>query len=146
MDHLAEANAASNATMLNLVEEVRRETAARDRKVDALDRSLKQMRWLTVLLGVAIAMLLTLGVINAVNLNSNRDTNRVVLDCVNGVGTCGQVNRANQDRLLDEVKRYNLIGFFCIRNNPASEDPKAEKFVQCMNRLYPGGPQLPAQR
>jgi hypothetical protein len=146
MEDLISANADSSRVMIDLVETVRQETAARDRKVDALEKSQRQMH-LVFLLGCAlVVILLVLGVFNAFNLNANRDTNRTVLDCVNGTGNCGRQNTLNQKVVLDEVKKYNLIGFYCIRNNPAGEDPRGEKFLVCMKELYPGGPSLPPLR
>lgn len=152
-DSLVEANNESNRTMLALVNTVRAETAARDRKVDALDRNIRQMRLVIVMVAATIVVLLTIGVFNAINLNQTRESqhqvealNQTVLDCVNGTGDCGRINAQNQDRVLNEVKKYNLIGFYCIRNNPATDDPQGADFLQCMARLYPGGPTLPSNR
>jgi hypothetical protein len=146
LEDLIAANEDSNRTMLNLVETVRQETAARDRKVDALEKSQRQMHWLVIMACVLSVIFLVIAVFNAFNLNANRDTNRTVLDCVNGTGNCGRQNALNQKAVLDEVKKFNLIGFYCIRNNPAAEDPHGERFLMCMKELYPGGPSLPPIR
>lgn len=153
------ANHESNQTMLTLIDRVREETAARDRKVDSLDKNLRQMRWVTGLVASAIVILLTIGVINAINLSSARKsakqtkdiaaatsaTNRTLLDCVNSRGACGQVNAANQGKILDTVKLYELTVIYCARTNPSNVDPKGDKFVQCVAKLYPGGPVLNRQ-
>lgn len=159
VEELVAANDASNRTMIGLVESVHKETAARDRKVDALERTTHQMRLLMLIGIIAIVGLLVLAVFNAINITSARQaahrqaaiaenvqhTNDLLLDCLNSTGTCGQVNQRNQAAILDEVKKYELTGFYCIRNNPADKDPKAEAFLKCMNQLYPGGPQLNGQ-
>jgi hypothetical protein len=156
VEHLVAANEESNRTMTALVEGVRRETAARDRKVEALDKNLGQLRWVTVLVGAAILILLTIGVINAVNLSSARKSakqtkdiatqaaaiNQTLLDCVNSTGQCGQVNQANQAKILDTVKLYELTVLYCARTNPRDVDKSGDLFIACVNTLYPGGPQI----
>lgn len=156
IEELVVANEESNRTMLSLVEGVHQETAARDRKVDALDRNLKQMRWITRLFGFAIVVLMAVGVFNAINLNKQRrnqqqikdiaasteSTNRTLLECLNATGECGKVNAENQGRILDSVKRYELTVVYCGRTNPQPVDPKGDKFLACIARLYPGGPTL----
>lgn len=149
LEDLAAANMASNETMLRLVEEVRADTVARDKKIDLLERNHRQMRWLVVAVCCAVVVMLGLGITNAVNLaqasdqqNQIKEINHTLLDCVNSTGSCGQVNAQNQAKILEEVKKYELIGFYCIRNNTAATDPKGENFLKCMNKLYPGGPQL----
>jgi hypothetical protein len=149
IEELVRANANSNDTMIRLVQSVRDETKARDRKVDALEQSQKQMRVLTVVGIVAIFFLIAMAIFNATNVMATRDashkveqTNDLLLDCLNQQGDCGKWNARQQMYLLDEVKKYELTGFYCIRNNPADKDPKADAFLDCMNNLYPGGPQL----
>lgn len=149
MEDLAAANVSSNATMLALVETVRRETEARDRKVDILERNHRQLRWLVGAVCFAVVVMLVLGAINAYNLASTKEQqeqikgiNHTLLDCVNSTGDCGQINAAQQAKILDEVKKYELIGFYCIRRNTAAEDPGGENFLKCMAALYPGGPTL----
>lgn len=159
VEQLVAANEESNRTMVALVEGVRRETAARDRKVEALDKNLAQLRWVTVLVGAAILILLTIGVINATNLSAARKSakqtkdiavqtnaiNQTLLDCVNSTGACGQVNAENQAKILDTVKLYELTVIYCARTNPANVDPKGDKFLVCVGKLYPGGPKLDRQ-
>lgn len=156
IEELVTANAESNKTMLNLVNRVREETAARDRKVDALERTTRQMQWVIGSAAVLIAVLLVLAVFNAINLNETRksqktvaaiaestqETNRTLLDCVNSTGQCGQVNQANQAKILDTVKLYELTVIYCARTNPQNVDPMGNKFVACVSQLYPGGPTL----
>ncbi len=149
MEELVAANKSSSATMINLIESVRKETSARDRKVEELEANTKQLRKFTIVAVVVCFLLLCMAIFNAVNVVGTRDiakdtqrTNDTLLDCLNSTGQCGQFNAQQQKLVLDEVKKYNLTGFYCIRNNPATEDPKAEKFVACMERLYPGGPKL----
>lgn len=149
IDELIEANSSSNATMLALVESVRRETEARDRKVDMLEKNHQQMNWVIVGVGVLVVIMLGLGITNAINLaatkdqqNQTRQINTLLLDCVNSTGACGQANAVQQAKILDTVKQYELTGFYCARTNPANVDPDGEDFLKCMNRLYPGGPTL----
>ncbi len=156
MEDLVSANQASNTTMISLIETVRKETAARDRKVDALEENQRVLKKLTTLAVAVCSLLLFMALFNAYNVletrhNAERSaqisedvkkTNDLLLDCLNSTGECGAFNAQQQKQVLDEVKKYELTGFYCIRNNPADSDPKAEKFLECMNRLYPGGPQL----
>lgn len=149
MEDLAAANVRSNQTMLSLVEEVRADAKLRDRKIAVLEKTNRQTRLLTYLLCGATLVMLILAVFNAVNIAATKDEqrsieqiNRTLLDCVNSSGECGQINRRTQEQILDQVKAYNLVGFYCIRTNPATADPKGEKFLSCMQRLYPGGPTL----
>lgn len=156
VEELIAANSESNRTMATLVEKVREETAARDRKVDALEKGHRQARIVIVLVAVLVVFLIAIGVINAINLGSARKsqkqtadiaasvdrTNQTLLDCVNSTGACGQVNQANQARILDTVKLYELTVLYCARTNPRDVDSKGTKFLKCVNDLYPGGPQL----
>lgn len=149
VEELVAANHESNRTMADLVDHVRKETQARDRKIDVLEKNNKQTRMLTYMLGGTMLVLLMLAVFNAFNIaaaNRQQDQiraiNATLLDCVNSTGECGRVNTANQARILDQVKQYELTGFYCIRNNPAQADPEGEQFLKCMQRLYPGGPTL----
>lgn len=156
VEELVSANVRSTETMQRLVEHIQAETEARDRKIEQLGRNQHTMRWLVVLGMAATAVLLVIAVFNANNLSSQRReakrqvaiaeqvalTNQFLLDCTNPTSACGKAGLASQDRLLGEVKKYELTGFYCIRNNPAGKDPDAEDFLKCMDRLYPGGPQL----
>jgi hypothetical protein len=156
IDELVTANRQSNETMLALVEHVRKETVARDRKIDVLEQNNKQTRLLLYLVSGAVVMLLLLASFNAIGITAARQnveqsaaiaknvdqTNATLLDCLNSRGACGQANAASQKGILDSVKQYNLVGFYCIRVNPATADPKGEAFLKCMQRLYPGGPVL----
>lgn len=156
VEELVAANNQSNNTMINLVETVRQETAARDRKVDALERSSHQMRILMVIGIIALVGLLVLATFNAINITQTRaaahkqasialnvqHTNDLLLDCLNSTGQCGQVNQANQAKILDEVKKYELTVIYCARTNPQPIDANGDKFIACVAKLYPGGPQL----
>lgn len=156
VEELVAANHESNKTMMALVDHVRQETEARDRKIEVIEENNRQTRLLLVLVSGAVVVLILLAIFNAIGItNARRNvqqtaaiasqvdrTNQTLLDCLNSQGTCGQVNAANQQGLLDAVKQYNLVGFYCIRTNPQTTDPKAESFLKCMQRLYPGGPTL----
>jgi cytoskeletal protein RodZ len=156
VEELVAANHESNQTMLSLIDRVREETAARDRKVDSLDKNIRQTRWLLFIGIGAVVILLLVGVINATNLYKSRktqqqtkaiadqtaQTNRTLLDCLNSTGQCGQINQASQAKILDTVKQYELTVIYCARTNPANVDPKGDKFVACVAKLYPGGPTL----
>jgi hypothetical protein len=159
VEHLVAANRESNRTMHELVDGVRRETEARDRKVEALDKNLQQMRWVSWMVGAAIVILLIVGVSNAYNLASARKSakqtrdiaakagqiNNTLLDCLNSTGVCGKVNQENQTRILDTVKLYELTVIYCARTNPVNVDPKGDKFLACVSKLYPTGPKLDRQ-
>ncbi len=159
MEELVSANQASNATMIGLIETVHKETAARDRKVAQLESNTKQLRKFTLVAMVMCALLLCMAVFNATNVIATRNnaektaniaddvknTNTLLLDCLNSQGECGKWNAEQQRRTLEEIKKYELTGFYCIRNNPGPTDPDGEKFLACVNRLYPGGPQLNAK-
>lgn len=156
LEELVAANQRSTDTMLSLIDTVRQETAARDRKIFAMEKQQKQLRLAIALVCVGISILVLVGIINATNIYNTRkqqdqlaavavevdQANRVLLDCINATGECGRVNAQHQKELLDEVKKYELVGFYCIRLNPATADPKAEAFLKCMERLYPNGPVL----
>lgn len=149
MEELVAANHESNATMLALVEHVRKETAARDRKIEVLEKTHRQTRYLVIAVCGAVLVMLGLGIVNAINLAATKDQqdqtrriNAFLLDCVNSTGECGRANAVKQAEILQSVKQYELTGFYCIRTNPGTEDPKGENFLKCMERLYPGGPTL----
>jgi hypothetical protein len=156
LEELVAANKQSNQTMVDLVDHVQKETEARDRKVEVLEQNNAQTRLLLYMVGGAVAILILLAAFNAISISNARKnvdttariamkvdaTNQTLLDCLNSQGVCGQVNAAQQSQILDEVKKYNLVGFYCIRTNPALKDPKGEAFLKCMERLYPGGPTL----
>jgi hypothetical protein len=149
VEELVAANNESNQTMMALVEHVRQETVANDRKIEELRRNTKQFRNLMYALVVTMAFLLVIAGVNAYNLAESKKEqeqieaiNRTLLDCQNSTGECGRANAQNQKRLLDEVKEYELTGFYCIRTNPAQRDPDGDAFLKCMDRLYPNGPTL----
>lgn len=156
LEELIRANNTSASVMQRLVNHVEKETDARNRKVDALERNGHQLRRLMVLNLVAVALMIAFGAINAVNIGVARRqqaqasalarqvaaTNSLLLDCLNSTGHCGQVNQANQKRILDEVKRYELTVIYCARTNPQQIDKDGTAFFMCIHRLYPTGPAL----
>lgn len=157
VEELIAANVASNATMVHLVEEVQRDADLRGRKVELLQEEARQTRKQIFIASIGIVLMLVIGVANAINLNdarhnaavtaaTARDANgtyTLLLDCLNPDGVCGKRSAAQSARTLDEIKKYELIVLYCVRINPALADPKGEAFIDCVNRLYPGGPQLP---
>lgn len=159
VEELVQANQESNATMLRLVNSVRDETKARDRKVEVLEKNQHQMRQLSVLGIVAICCLLVMAVFNAVSIAGARrnaattaaiseethSINGTLLDCINSTGVCGQANAKAQVRFLDTVKLYELTVLYCARTNPQPLDPKGDKFLSCVAKLYPSGPALNRQ-
>lgn len=163
LEGLIQANNESNETMMRLVESVHSETKARDRKVEVLaknqevlERNQRQLRMLSVFGVIAILCLLAMAVFNAYNTTASRRnaerateivaevraTNRFLLDCINATGACGKANVANMNKAMNEIKRYELTGLYCARTNPQPVDPRGDKFLACMKRLYPTGPVL----
>lgn len=156
VEELARANAESNATMMSLVAKVQQDAAMRERKVDLLEKGLQQTHRLLIMVGIALVLMVILGIVNAVNITEARKqaavtagiaknaqgTYALLLDCINSRGECGKQNAEQNKRVLDEIKRYELTGFYCARTNPLSEDPNGDKFLACMDRLYVGGPKL----
>lgn len=117
IEDLVAANASSNETMLALVESVRKETAARDRKIDVLEKNHRQMNYLVLAVCAAVVLMLGLGIANAFNIATTR-------------------------KQQGEIKQYNLTSFYCARTNPATGDPKGEAFLKCMALAIPNGPTL----
>lgn len=156
LEELIRANAESNDTMKNLVDHIQAETDARDRKIDELARNTRSMHRMAIALACAMAILIGIAIINATNLaagrknaartaaiaQDTRQTNETLLDCLNSRGKCGSYNAAQAALTLDEVKKYELTVIYCARTNPLTEDPKGVKFIACVERLYPGGPEL----
>jgi hypothetical protein len=156
VEDLVAANVASNATMLKLVEKVREDSYMREKKIDLLEEGLKQTHRLLAMVGAVLVLMLALGVINAVNIYDARrnaavtaktaqdanGTYALLLDCLNSRGECGKLNAENAKKTLDEVKLYELTVLYCVRINPALADPKGDQFIDCVTRLYPGGPIL----
>lgn len=159
VEELVAATAASTQQMHDLVAGVNAEKEARERKVAALERSYEQSRKLAWIGLAAIALMVILGIINAANLNSARknakatadiarataQTNSTLADCLNVRGECGKLSAQSQKRVLDEVKLYSLTVVYCARTNPQPTDPKGDKFITCVNKLYPTGPALDRQ-
>ena len=154
---LTQATMESNAAMTRLSTEVHHDTEARERKVELLEVAQRQTRKLLGLLGVILVLLFVVAVINAGNIHRTRQnaavtraiaedtqsTYKLLLDCLDQRnGQCGQRNAVRTRAILDEVKLYELTGFYCARTNPLIEDPRGERFLACMKRLYPGGPEL----
>lgn len=127
IDELVAANRRSNATMVALVDEVRREADARDRKIAVLEKNNRQTAFVMVMVAVMTLLLLGLAIVNALAIDSTRDQAARLEDIA---------------AVTDTVKQYELTGFYCIRTNPATADPEGEAFLDCMERLYPGGPML----
>jgi len=156
VEALAAANAASNKTLINLVEKVAEDAYMRERKVELLDRGMRQTRKLLFMLGIGLLLLVTIATINAVNIASTRKnaavtaqaardakaTNDLLFGCFEPNSQCAKLNVQKQAELLNEIKKYELVALYCIRTNPGAEDPEGVAFLACVNRLYPGGPQL----
>lgn len=156
LDELVHANADSNETMIRLVEQVRKDAEARNKKVDLLELGQRQTAKLLIMVAIVLLLVFGVGVINAVNISQARRnaavtagiakdasaTNTTLLDCLNARGECGKLNAEQQRKVLNEVKKYELTGFYCARTNPQPTDEQGAALLACMNRLYPGGPTL----
>jgi hypothetical protein len=158
LNELVAANDRSAAAMMGLVDEVRRDADLRDRKVDLLERSHRDMRRLLVLVAAGLVVILTLGITNAVNLlnarrnaaataaiaKDTRETNKLLFDCLNSQGECGRRNAQANKQRLDEIKRYNLVLVHCSRSivRESSQDYEGDKLVACITTFYKDGPTL----
>lgn len=156
VEGLIQANNESNENMQRLVESVRAETRARDRKVEVLEKNQHQLRVLSFVGVVAICCLIVMAVFNAYNTTATRrnaeraaqialavkQINQTMLDCTNGTGECGKKNAASLNYALNEIKKYELTVIYCARTNPQPLDPKGSKFRLCIEELYPNGPKL----
>lgn len=156
VEQLARANEASNATLLRLVERVQQDAKMRQRKVDLLEEGQRQQHKLMILVAAVLIMMVVVGVINAINIYDTRRnaaavaatakdaqrTYKLLLGCLDVNEPCGKNGAERTKESLEEIKRYELTGFYCARTNPVAVDPSGDKFLECMNRLYPGGPQL----
>lgn len=153
VEDLAEANERSNQTLLSLVQRLGRDAAVREKKVDLLEHNVKQTRKITIMVVIALVLLIPIGIINAININNAQHAARdsagtfnLLLDCLNPQGECGKRSSTRSANLLEEIKRYELTVIFCARTNPAIDDEDGEEMLACVNRLYPGGPQLDLKR
>lgn len=156
VEALARANAASNATLLRLVDRVREDAHMRERKVELLEEGQTQTRKLLVLVSAVLAALVIIGIINAVNIHDTRQnaatvaatandaqrTYTLLLGCLDVNEPCGKNGAERTKESLEEIKLYELTVLYCVRINPLVQDPGGDKFLECVNRLYPGGPQL----
>jgi hypothetical protein len=156
VEELARANVESNQTMMRLVERVKQDADMRERKIDLLERSIRQGHRLATLLAFILLFMLGLGVTNAINLNNARDnaevtadaaknasdTYALLLDCLNQRGQCGKQNAEANKKIIDDVKLYQLVVMYCARTNSREVDPTGDKLVGCVERMYQGGPQL----
>lgn len=156
VEELVAANAASNATMSRLVDNVRKDAQKREQKIELLENESRQIRRLLVMVGVAIVLLLVVGAFNAYNTAQAKrnaeqtaqaakdaaSTNQLLLGCFDVNSQCSKLNAQKQKELLDEIKLYELTALYCVRLNPAVEDPKGDEFLACVKRLYPTGPHL----
>lgn len=156
VEELVAETAQSRQAMHDLVASVNAEKEARDRKVAALERSYEQGRTLSWIGLAAVVFMVLLGVVNALNLNNARrnakatadiarataQTNATLADCLNVRGECGKLSAQNQRQAVDNIKLYDLTVIYCARTNPQPTDPKGDKFIQCITKLYPTGPVL----
>ncbi len=161
VEELIRANVESNATMVDLVERVRVESEVSSRKVEVLEENQRQARKLLLMVAALLALMVLVGVVNAVNIGIAREnaevtartakdaggTYKLLFGCLNPEGDCAKQSAQKSRAVLDEVKQYELTILYCVRLNPQAEDPKGLKFLACVERLYPGGPKLnsPAQ-
>lgn len=156
---LSRSTTESTSTMEHLVEQVRRDANAREKKIQVLEVTLDRTRRLQQFMGAGLVLLLALAVFNASTLSAVRanalvsadiakdsqGTYRLLLDCLDQVhGACGKQTAVQTAKLLEQIKQYELTVIFCARTHPAVEDPDGVKFRVCVNQLFPGGPQLPA--
>lgn len=156
VERLVQANAASNATLTKLVDKVRIDAEHRERKIELLEADSRRNRRILLLVGVAVALLLTLAIVNAFSIQAARrnaaqtaaaaktaqDTYQLLYGCFDPNSECAKLNNDSQKRLLDEIKLYELTAFYCEREHPEAVDPDSTRFFACLNRLYPDGPQL----
>lgn len=149
VEELAEANARSNQTLVDLMAKVQQDAYMREKKVDLLDEGLHQTRKLLAMVGIALVLLLGLAAANFISINQTRksaaitaDTNKLLYGCFDSRSECSRVNQAQQTRLLDEIKKYELTALYCARINPQIADPHGEAFITCLKELYPSGPTL----
>jgi hypothetical protein len=147
---LVDANDRSAAAMMGLVSQVQRDAELRERKVDLLERSHRDMKRLLLLVAAGLVVILSLGLTNAVNLyNARRNaaitagiarnaasTNALLYDCLNSQGECGKRNAAEQKRLLAEISRYELVLAHCDRITPANTDPNGDRLTECVDRVF----------
>jgi hypothetical protein len=157
VEDLARANAESNHTLMRLVQKVSDDATMRERKVDLLERSMRQGHRLLILLTVVLIALLMVGAVNAANIASARrnaevtaqsardsaNTYALLLDCLNSRGECGKRNAQQTKSYLDEVKVYELVLASCDRAHPVTDDADSKQFIDCVKRHFPNGPVLP---
>lgn len=155
LNHLSQTNVESNATMVGLAGEVKRDADARERKVELLEAAQRQTRHLLALVGIILVLMVAVGVINASNIyrtrqnaavtrgiaEDTRSTYTLLLDCLDTTnGTCGKQNTTRTAALLDDLKRYELVAIYCARLNPRVDDPTDAGFFTCIQQHYPNGP------
>lgn len=152
---LVAANERSASAVMGLVSEVRRDADLRDRKIDLLERSHQDMKRLMILVAAGLLIILILGVTNMVNLSNARrnaavtadiakdarSTNGLLYDCLNSQGECGRRNTEANKKVLDEIKRYELVLKHCDRIT-ALPDPDGDKLLACVRHYYRDGPTL----
>jgi len=160
VEALAQANAQSNKTLRSLVEKVRDDAYMREKKVDLLEVGLKQTTRVMWLVAVVLALIFSMAIVNFNNVSAARRnaevtanvarnaqaTNELLYGCLRPDTECSRSNQDAQRKILDEIKKYELTALYCLRINPGAEDPRGDEFIACINRLYPGGPQLPDNR
>jgi hypothetical protein len=156
VEQLVQANAASNATLRNLVEKVQLDAGNRERKIELLETESKQIRKLLALVGLAVVLLLGLAVVNLIGISQAREsaatsaaaardaqsTNNLLYGCFEPNSQCAQQNKKTQTQILDEIKVYTLSAIYCSRENPSAQDATNNAFLSCLKRIYPNGPTL----
>jgi hypothetical protein len=152
IERLVAANAASNATMQRLVENVRMDADNRERKIELLERESRQIRRLLLLVGIAIALLFALALVNALSIQEARrnaartagiadsvaSTNTLLLSCFDVASECAKLNAKAQKAQNDDLKAYQLTVAYC---QAAGGDEDA--LLACVKKRYPTGPELP---
>lgn len=125
------------------------EAAARDRKVEELQRSTRISQRLTGVLVAGIVILLGIAGLNLINTTRTngiaqnaQQTNELLVGCFTPGSDCQKQSFAQQKAQNDQQRQTTFVLFVCSRLNPTdpnNPDPTGNtaKLVACVKTYYP---------
>lgn len=149
LDNMVTEQGQTRESIDGLSSAVLNEAAARDHKVQELQRATRVTQRLTALMIAGILVLLAIAGLNLVNTTRTngiaqdaQQTNELLVGCFTPGSECQKQSAAQQKAQNDQIRQTTFVLFACSRLNPAdpdNPDPQGNtaKLVKCVQGYYP---------
>lgn len=127
-----------SANVRKFTTEVENSERLRTQKIRALYR-------LMYVVAPAVLLLLVLAITNFALLSKTRDaaadaknTNDLLVGCFTPGTQCAELQKAQSDARINQIRQTQFVIAVCQRRNPVDEDPTATGMMACVQDYYPG--------